>query len=231
MKRFNINYKLYLVTDRKALGDKDLYSSVEAAISGGVTLVQLREKAISTLGFYKEALRLKEITSKHHIPLIINDRLDIALAADADGLHIGQEDMPIKVARRLLGKDKIIGVSASTVELALRAEKEGADYIGVGAVFPTSTKRDAQDVSISEVKRIKEAVKIPVVAIGGVNEGNAALLKDTGIDGISVISAILGKKDVKAAAERLLQKFLGAKGKGQLIHPFLFFLFFYIFSD
>lgn len=205
MNKLNVNYKLYLVTDREVLGNKDLYKSIEEAILGGVTLVQLREKEISTLDFYKEALKIKEITDKYKVPLIINDRLDIAAAIDAEGLHIGQEDMPLKIARRLLGNNKIIGVSASTVELALEAEKDGADYIGVGAVFSTFTKNDAKPAAISELKKIKEAVKIPVVAIGGINESNAALLRDTSIDGISVISAILGKDDVKKAAEKLLE--------------------------
>lgn len=201
MKRINVNYRLYLVTDREVLGDKDLYRSIEEAILGGVTMVQLREKDISTLDFYKEALKVKEITSKHNVPLIINDRLDIAQAVDADGLHIGQKDMPLAIARKLLGPDKIIGVSASTVELAAQAEKEGADYLGVGAVFPTSTKDDAETVEHSEVRKIKEIVKIPIVAIGGINEVNVGTIRETGVDGVAVISAILGKDDVRKAAE------------------------------
>lgn len=205
MKKLSVNYKLYLVTDRYVLGDKDLYKSIEEAILGGASIVQLREKDISTLDFYTEALKVKEITDKYHVPLIINDRLDIALAVDADGLHIGQDDMPLIVARKLFGPDKIIGVSASTVELALQAQKDGADYLGVGAVYATSTKDDAEVVAHSEVRRIKEAVKIPIVAIGGISETNAAEIMATGIDGISVISAILGKDDVKMAAKGLLE--------------------------
>jgi thiamine-phosphate pyrophosphorylase len=201
MKKLDVNYKLYLVTDREVLGDKDLYRSIEEAILGGVTMVQLREKDISTLDFYKEALKVKEITTKHNVPLIINDRLDIAQAVDAEGLHIGQKDMPLTIARKLLGPDKIIGVSASTVELAVLAEKEGADYLGVGAVFPTSTKDDAETVEHSEVRRIKETVKIPVVAIGGINEVNVRIIRETGVHGVAVISAILGKDDVRKAAE------------------------------
>ena len=202
MSKLNVDYRLYLVTDKSLLGGRDLCQSIEEAIIGGATIIQLREKDISTLDFYREALRVKEITDKHNVPLIINDRLDIALAIDADGLHIGQKDIPLGIARKLLGPDKLIGVSASTVELALLSE-EGADYLGVGAVFATSTKNDAKAVAHSEVKRIKERVKIPVVAIGGINESNAASIMETGIDGISVVSAILGKADVRKAAETL----------------------------
>ncbi|WP_163192303.1 thiamine phosphate synthase [Clostridium thermarum] len=205
MKKQDVNYKLYLVTDRGVLGIKDLYKSVEEAILGGVTIVQLREKDISTLDFYREALRIKEITSKYNVPLIINDRLDIALAVNAEGLHIGQDDMPIEVARELLGPDKIIGVSASTVELALRAEEEGADYLGVGAVYATTTKDDVEVIDHTEVRRIRETVKIPIVAIGGINEYNAGEIMKTGIDGISVISAILGNEDVRRASDRLIE--------------------------
>lgn len=194
------DYKLYLVTDRGLLGGKDLCTCIEEAILGGTTVIQLREKDISTLDFYEEALKIKAVTKKYNVPLIINDRLDIALAIDADGLHIGQQDMPLIVARKLLGEDKIIGVSAVNLQQALLAEKEGADYLGVGAVFPTTTKTDADYVPLSELKNIKESVKIPVVAIGGINETNARLAMETGIDGISVVSAILGKEDVRKAA-------------------------------
>lgn len=199
----DINYKLYLVTDRDLIGEVSLNTAVEEAIKGGVTLVQLREKDISTLDFYNTAVALKKITDKYNVPLIINDRMDIALAVGAEGLHVGQEDMPATVARKLLGKDKILGVSAATLEEAIKAEKDGADYIGVGAIFPTSTKNDARAVSVDIIKKIKESISIPVVAIGGINEKNVGLLKPAHIDGISVISAILGKKDIKGAAEEL----------------------------
>ena len=199
------DYKLYLVTDRGLLGGKDLCSSIEEAILGGTTVIQLREKAISTMDFYEEALKIKAVTKKYNVPLIINDRLDIALAIDADGLHIGQDDMPLTVARKLFGEHKIIGVSASNLQQALLAEKDGADYLGVGAVFPTTTKDDADYVPLSELKSIKAAVKIPVVAIGGINESNARQAMETGIDGISVVSAILGKKNVREASENLLK--------------------------
>lgn len=201
--KIDVNYKLYLVTDRDMLKNVDLYTAVEEAIKGGVTLVQLREKDITTQNFYKTAVEIKKITDKYNVPLIINDRMDIALAANTAGLHVGQDDMPCIIARKLLGNDRILGVSARTLEEAIKAEKDGADYIGVGAVFPTSTKGDAKAVSIELLKKIKESVSIPVVAIGGINEKNASLLRPTNIDGISVISSILGKEDIRGAAETL----------------------------
>lgn len=198
-----INYSLYLVTERSLLQDIELEEAVEEAILGGTTLVQLREKNISTMEFYKIAVDIKKVTDKYNVPLIIDDRLDIALAVDAAGIHVGQSDMPCDIARKLVGKDKIVGVSAGSVEEALKAQKDGADYLGVGAVFPTGTKKDATDVSIETLKEIIQKVDIPVVAIGGVSQDNVDKLADTGIDGISVISAILGKKDVRKAAKEL----------------------------
>ncbi|GLC28910.1 thiamine phosphate synthase [Clostridium omnivorum] len=199
----NIDYKLYLVTDREMLKNRDIFSAVEMAIKGGVTLIQLREKDITTEEFYNIALKLKEITSRHNVSLIINDRLDIALAIDADGVHVGQQDMPAAVARKIIGKHKILGVSAATLEEAKKAEEDGADYVGIGAIFPTSTKDDARAVNINELIKIKKALNIPVVAIGGISEKNIELLTTAKIDGVAVISAILGKEDVKAASEDL----------------------------
>lgn len=198
-----VNYSLYLVTERSLLQNIELEQAVEEAILGGTTLVQLREKNISTMEFYKIAVDIKKVTDKYNVPLIIDDRLDIALAVDAAGIHVGQSDMPCEIARKLVGKDKIVGVSAGSVEEALKAQKDGADYLGVGAVFPTGTKKDATDVSMETLKEIVQKVSIPVVAIGGVSQDNVDKLADTGIDGISVISAILGKKDVRKAAEEL----------------------------
>jgi len=203
MSKVKIDYSLYLVTDRKLLGERDLAQSIELAIQGGVSLVQLREKSISTKEFLSLAMRVKEITSKYEIPLIINDRLDIALAVDAEGLHVGQDDLPMLKARELLGPDKIIGVSARTLEEALLAEKQGADYLGVGAVFRTSTKSDAKEVSLEQLEYIKKSVSIPVVAIGGINSGNVQQVKVTGIDGISVVSAILVQDNIFMAAKQL----------------------------
>lgn len=196
----SIDYKLYLVTDRSLLLNISLTDAVEDAIQGGVTLVQLREKNASTLEFYNIAKNVKKVTDKYNIPLIIDDRLDIALAVDAAGLHIGQSDMPAKIARKLIGENKILGVSAHNLNEALKAEKDGADYIGTGAIFTTTTKEDAENVSIETLTQITKSVHIPVVAIGGVNENNVLKLKDTNIAGVSIISAILGKKDIKKAA-------------------------------
>lgn len=198
-----IDYSLYLVTERSLLCGIELEAAVEKAILGGTTLVQLREKNLSTKEFYDIAVNIKKVTDKYKVPLIINDRLDIALAVDAAGIHVGQSDMPCDIARKLVGENKIVGVSAHSVEEALKAQKDGADYLGVGAVFPTGTKKDAEDVSIETLKEIVKKVHIPVVAIGGVNQNNVDELVDTGINGIAVISAILGKRDIGKAAEDL----------------------------
>lgn len=205
--RNNIDYSLYLVTDRDVLENTDIYAEVEQAIKGGVTLVQIREKSMGTLEFYNLAVKIKCITDKYKIPLIINDRLDIAQAIDAAGVHLGQDDMPAHVARDILGSNKIIGVSTATLEEAIKAESQGADYVGVGAMFPTTTKDDASAVTINCLKEIKKGISIPVIAIGGISEKNVALLKPASIDGIAVVSAILGKRSVKAAAEKLSDLF------------------------
>jgi len=200
----NINYSLYLVTDRDALVDTDIYTGVEEAIKGGVTLVQLREKKIDTLEFYDIAVKIKCITDKYKIPLIINDRIDIAQAIDCAGVHLGQKDMPADIARKIIGDNKIIGVSTSSLEEAQKAETQGADYVGVGAMFPTTTKDDANAVSMNFLKEIKGGISIPVVAIGGINEKNVSLLKPANIDGIAVVSAILSQRHPKEAAEKLV---------------------------
>ncbi|AHF06147.1 thiamine phosphate synthase [Desulfitobacterium metallireducens] len=205
MNKSDVDYRLYLVTDRETLKGRDLCQSIEHAILGGVTLVQLREKSVSTREFLELALAVKGITTRHGIPLIINDRLDIALAIDADGLHIGQDDLPMPLARKLFGPDKIIGVSAGTLEESLLAEKQGADYLGVGAMVATPTKPEAKIVTFDELKQIKKSVHIPVVAIGGIHEWNARETMSSGIDGISVVSAILAQDDIKSAAQQLLK--------------------------
>lgn len=200
-----VNYKLYLVTDRDLLKNTDICTAVEQAIQGGVTLVQLREKELSSLEFYNTALKVKKVTDKYNIPLIINDRLDIALAVDAAGVHVGQSDIPAAIARKLIGSGKILGVSTATVDESIEAEKNGADYVGVGAVFPTSTKLDARAVTVEMLKSIKESIKIPVVAIGGISENNVQSLRAADIDGVAVVSAILGKQDIKEASENLFK--------------------------
>jgi len=199
----NIDYSLYLVTDRGILGNNDLCKSIEEAIEGGVTILQLREKNLTSMEFYNIAKEVKEITTKYNIPFIINDRLHIALAVDADGIHIGPDDLPVCVARELLGPNKIIGASTCNVEEALKAEKDGATYLGVGAIYPTSTKNNTDDVSIEDLAEIKNIVNIPIVAIGGINEKNAGNVMTAKVDGIAVVSAILGKGDIKEASKEL----------------------------
>lgn len=198
-----LDCSLYLVTDR-TLCRGEFIECIEAAIKGGVSVVQLREKDASSAEFYSIALELRKLTCSYGVPFIINDRADIALAVDADGLHIGQSDMPLDVARRILGSEKIIGVSASCVADALLALEGGADYLGVGAIFPTGTKSDADSVGIDELRRIKDSVDIPVVAIGGINEINAHIPMSAGIDGISVVSAIVASPSPLDSSKRLL---------------------------
>ena len=195
---------LYLCTDRILAKGRPLAEAVDAAIAGGVTMVQLREKNAETLEFYTIARELAAITRRRGVPLVINDRIDIALAIGAGGLHLGQTDMPLAEARRLVGKDMFIGISASTVEEALKAERGGADYLGVGAVFPTGSKADAGEaVGIVRVTEIRAAVKLPIVAIGGIGPANAASVMAAGADGVAVISAILSQPDIKYAAKAL----------------------------
>ena len=199
----DIDYSLYLVTDHRNKTDEEFLNIIEEAIKGGTSIVQLREKTASTKEFYQLALKVKEITSKYDVPLLINDRIDIALAVDSDGVHIGQDDMPAGIARKIIGKDKILGVSASTVAEAKKAEADGADYIGSGAVFPTATKDDADSVSKLQLKEIVHSIDIPVVAIGGITLENADTLKDTGIAGFSVVSAIMSADNPKEASQKL----------------------------
>jgi thiamine-phosphate pyrophosphorylase len=195
---------LYLCTDRILALGRPIALAVEEAIAGGVTMVQLREKEASSREFYEIAREIQVITRRHHIPLVINDRLDIALAVGAEGLHIGQSDLPLNEARRLAGKTMFFGVSASTVEQAVEAERGGADYLGVGAVYPTGSKADAGDaIGLEEFAKICAAVKIPVVGIGGINAGNLSALMQTGARGIAVISAILSQPNIREAAQVL----------------------------
>lgn len=194
---------LYAVTDRAWLGGRTLTHDVEEALEGGATMLQLREKETGFDAFLAEALEIKAICKRYKVPFIINDSVEVALACGADGIHVGQSDMEARKVRERLGPDKIIGVSAQTVEQALLAEKSGADYIGVGAVFTTSTKKDADFVPYDELKAICAAVSIPVVAIGGISADNIERLTGSGIDGVAVVSAVFAEKDIKAATERL----------------------------
>lgn len=194
---------LYAVTDRAWLGGRALEEDVERAIQGGATFVQIREKALSYDAFLAEAKKLKAVTDRYGIPFVINDDVEIALAVDADGVHVGQSDMEAGDVREKLGPEKIIGVSVRTVEQALLAQQRGADYLGVGAVFPTSTKPDAAEVSFDTLQAICAAVDIPVVAIGGIQQENVMELKGSGIDGVAVVSAIFAAEDIETAARRL----------------------------
>jgi len=202
----NLDLSLYLVTDKSDDVEKFL-KTIEEAIKGGVSVVQIREKTADTLDFYNLALKVKKITTKYNVPLIINDRVDVALAIDADGVHVGQSDMPCDVTRKLVGPNKIVGVSAATIDEAKKAEKDGADYIGTGAVFPTSTKDDAPKITKKELKEVVDSINIPVVAIGGITIDNASELIDTGIAGLSVVSAIMSSDEPKKSSEKLLNIF------------------------
>lgn len=195
--------RLYAVTDRTWLNGETLYEQVEKAIKGGVTFVQLREKNLDGESFLDEALEIQKLCKKYNIPFIINDNVEISRTINADGVHVGQSDMKAGNVRAILGEDKILGVSAQTVEQALIAEKEGADYLGVGAVFPTGSKADADDVSYETLKAICEAVSIPVVAIGGIGLGNILKLTGTGICGVAVISAIFATDNIQKATAKL----------------------------
>lgn len=194
---------LYAVTDRSWTGESALYEQVEAALKGGATFVQLREKELCEADFLKEAREIKELCRRYHVPFVINDNVEIALAADADGVHVGQSDMEAGDVRKRLGEDKIIGVSAQTVEQALLAQAHGADYLGVGAVFHTGSKKDAREISHETLRAICEAVDIPVIAIGGIGKENVMELSGSGICGIAVISAIFAQKDIEEAAREL----------------------------
>ena len=194
---------LYAVTDRHWLNGETLYSQVEKTLEGGTTFVQLREKELDEAHFLEEAKKIKELCDRYHVPFVINDNVDIALEIDADGVHVGQSDMEAGDVRAKLGPDKIIGVSAQTVEQALLAQERGADYLGVGAVFHTDSKADAADISHETLKAITEAVDIPVIAIGGISKENVSELSGTGICGIAVISAIFAEKDIKNATKKL----------------------------
>ncbi len=194
---------VYAVTDRTWLNGQTLENQVEQAIQGGATFVQIREKELDYNAFLEQAQKVKKITDKYHIPFVVNDNVDIAIAIDADGVHVGQKDMEAGQVRQKLGQNKIIGVSVQTVEQALSAQKNGADYLGVGAVFSTSTKLDASEVSFETLQQICSAVEIPVVAIGGINAQNILQLKNSGVDGVAVVSALFAQKEVAQAAKEL----------------------------
>lgn len=199
-----VDYSLYLITDRELVGPKDFLISVRRALEGGVTLLQVREKTVNSRDFYDIGLKLKALAAEFAVPLIVNDRVDLALSLDADGVHIGQEDLPLETVRRIIGKDKLLGYSVSSIEEAVYGERLGADYLGAGPVYPTGSKLDAGlAIGIEGLKAIRERVNIPVVGIGGIGPANLNQVKGTGIAGISVISAILSQPDPYQAAKEL----------------------------
>ncbi len=195
--------RLYIVTDRSWLGQDTLAHQVEQVIQAGATFVQLREKEMDTPAFLREAQEIKAITDRYQVPFVINDNVEVALACGADGVHVGQSDTGCREARAMLGPDKIVGVSVQTVEQARKAQQDGADYLGVGAVFGSTTKLDACDVSYDTLREICAAVTIPVVAIGGINPDNLMKLAGSGVDGVAVISAVFAQPDVYAAAKTI----------------------------
>ncbi len=203
------DYTLYLVTDCRLMSTETLSEAVEQAILGGCTMVQLREKDVSSLDFYRQAVQIKKITDKYGIPLIINDRMDIAMAVGAAGVHVGQSDVPAVVARKKIAADMLLGVSVSSIDEAVQAANSGADYLGVGAMFPTGTKTDTTFVSMEELQRIRHTVSIPIVVIGGISTENAGVFQPLGIDGLAVVSAIIAQPDIAKAAATLKGLFYG----------------------
>ena len=207
--KWDAEYTLYLVTDRGLMSTGTLSEAVEQAVLGGCTMVQLREKTADSRAFYDEALRIKAVTDTHKVPLIINDRVDIALAVDAAGVHVGQSDLPANVVRRMVGPDKLVGVSVGSVAEAQKAKRDGADYLGIGAMFATSTKKDAEVVSFETLTRIRQEVELPNVVIGGINETTAPRFSKRVTDGLAVVSAIIAQPDIQAAARHLRAIFEG----------------------
>jgi len=203
----NFDTMMYFITDSTNYSEEEFLHRVEEACKGGVTLIQLREKDRTTKEYLVLAQKVHEITQRYDIPLIIDDRVDVALAVNAEGVHVGQSDMPVKLARQLMGGDKIVGATAKTVPQALEAYEQGADYLGVGAIYPTTTKVKTVLTSVDTLKEIVKAVPIKVNAIGGLNKDNIHVLKTSGIDGICVVSAIMKADNPKAAAEELREAF------------------------
>lgn len=209
LNKINGMLKAYLITDNKALKGRDFFEVTEEALKGGVTLVQIREKEVTSREYYEKALKLKNLVSKYNVPLIINDRADIAMAVEADGIHVGQKDIPVAEVRKMVGDTMIVGATANTVELAQAAEAQGADYLGVGALFATSTKDDTKPLTPEGLKKIVESVNIPVVAIGGISTDNIHNLVGTGIAGVAVSSGIMGSDNPKNAAKAILDFDIG----------------------
>ena len=206
MKLKKIDYSLYLVTDRGLAGGRSTLEIVKAAVQGGVTCVQLREKDCSTLNFIEQAFTIKDLLKARDVPLIINDRVDVALAIEADGVHLGQTDMPLDIAKKIIGDSMILGISAESLEDAIEAEKGGADYLGVSPIYATPTKTDtAPPLGLEGLRAIRAAVRLPLVGIGGLNRDNSAAVIENGGDGVAVVSAIVAAGDPAAAAAEIKQ--------------------------
>lgn len=205
---------LYLVTSREGLSDHAFLQVIELACQNGVSMVQLREKTATTREFYDLALKVRDITTTYKVPLIINDRVDICLAVDADGVHIGDSELPVYVTRQLIGSKKILGVSTKSVLQSQQAQEEGADYLGIGAIYPTTTKHDAQSISMSELTEMVDSVSIPVVAIGGIKEVNIMTFQNTGISGVAIVSDIMQSRDVSKKVIALNQLIQEVRGDG-----------------
>lgn len=197
---------LYAITDRTWLNGRTLEDVVEQSLMGGVDIIQLREKNLDFNSFLESAIKIRKLTEKYGVPLIINDNVEVCIKSNANGVHIGQGDMPLSKARNILGNDKIIGVTAKTIEQAQKAQLNGADYIGVGAMFGSTTKKDAIPLSFNQLADIRKSVTIPIVAIGGINADNINQFANTNVDGIAVVSAIYGQNNIKSATENLLNK-------------------------
>ncbi|MCD7799714.1 MAG: thiamine phosphate synthase [Ruminococcus sp.] len=197
---------LYAITDRTWLNGRTLEDVVEQSLMGGADIIQLREKNLEFNTFLDTAIKIKRLTEKYRVPLIINDNIEVCIQSNADGVHIGQGDIPLVKARKILGKNKIIGVTAKTIQQSKEAQLNGADYIGVGAMFGSTTKKDALPLTFEQLSDIRKSVTIPIVAIGGITADNIHKFKGTGVDGIAVVSAIFKQSDVKSATEMLLDK-------------------------
>ena len=205
--KMEFNTELYFITDSTLYGEDEFLQRVEAALLGGVTLLQLREKNKSTKDYMELATKVHGLTKKYNVPLIIDDRVDVMLAVDAEGVHVGKEDMPVEMVRKLIGPDKIIGATAKTVEAAKKAFENGADYLGVGAIYPTTTKVKTVLTPVKTLKEICNAVPIPVNAIGGLNPSNMDVLRGVPISGVCAVSAIMKAKSPKVAAKTMKEKF------------------------
>ncbi len=205
-----VEYTLYVCTDRRLMSSETLEESVEEAVIGGASVIQLRDKEASGRQLYETALALRRITDRYQVPLIINDRVDIAIAAGAAGVHLGQTDLPAAAARKLLGKERLIGVSTANPQEAAQAVRDGADYLGVGAMFATATKTNTRPVTMETLAAIRAAVDVPIVVIGGIGMENAAQFRETGINGLAVVSAVVGQKKVRESAAEIRRIFEGA---------------------